>query len=130
MTLLESLPQAKVSEDEIQVGDLNVPVRGNRTLRLRVGDQGDQLTVESPNGEAEFHISFTDAGCSVSVQSADLNIASTKKIQVECEQFDLKTKSDLKVSSGSRLILLGREAIHRCSDNIFMNAAAITQQGP
>jgi len=79
-----------------------------RSISMQVDGQGEYLEVRSPGGEVEVRIDFTPEGPSVKLRCAQLELASTGDIAMNCRNFSVQTSEDVKMN--------GRYVLLNCSE--------------
>lgn len=70
-----------------------------RTFRIKGGHESDMVSVEGSTGEIILNIEISESGPILRFNSAIIEVRATHDVNVECENFNLKAKSKISMSS-------------------------------
>lgn len=71
-----------------------------RTLRIESGDEADVITLRNPNGDIEVEVVITPEGPRLRLRAIDLSLVATRRVTIDCEDFELRCKRDMEVEVG------------------------------
>lgn len=72
-----------------------LPLSLNRSLGIERTEEGDRITICSPANQVELEIVLTANGPILRFNSADLQLKSTGKVMVDCEDFHVKARGTI-----------------------------------
>jgi hypothetical protein len=71
-----------------------------RTVRAEATPEGDRIRVESASGDVELEVTMTPTGPLLRFRAADLQLAATGEVSVDCEQFTVRAEKGITHETG------------------------------
>jgi len=102
-TLLDSILESSATAPRIELPS-------GRAVEARAGDGGDRITVRAATGEVELEVVFTERGPLLRFRAADLELAATGAVRVDCDRFHVRAAQGIVQETGGELTLAGRSA--------------------
>ncbi|MFO0616738.1 MAG: hypothetical protein U0414_29360 [Polyangiaceae bacterium] len=73
-------------------------------LRMEGRSSSEELTVYGRGGDVELAVRFTEAGPVLSFKGARLELESAGAVAVDCEDFEVRARRDVRVHAGRDLV--------------------------
>ena len=72
-------------------------LQSGRRVEVRASDEGDWLSVRSPEGACVLTVLLTDQGPVLRFEAAALQVAVKKSIQFSCEDYSVQAKNEIRM---------------------------------
>lgn len=93
----------------------SVVLPSGRTIEVQSVADADVLRFRAPSGECVLTIHLTDAGPVVRVAGADLEVRSSKRLSLDCEEFHLRASGSAAIDVGGDLRERVGGSVHRAA---------------
>lgn len=94
--LVESIAEASpVSSQTLPSG---------RVLEVTAAGAVDVVTIKSPSGQVELAVTLTADGPRLRFESAELELAATREVRVDCDRFTVRAKRDITHHAGGDFV--------------------------
>ena len=95
-----------------------------RTLVLRIGSDGEDIEIRSPDGDLDVRITLSDAGPVVSLRRARLEVDAAD-VAVRCREFDVQASGTVRLASEREVRFEADELRAETKGDIHLNGAFI-----
>jgi hypothetical protein len=76
-----------VNDESDDTGVRSLALPSGRHIEVKAATEGDYLTVRSPQGSCVLTVLITDAGPVLRFEAAALQVATSKAVEIACEDF-------------------------------------------
>jgi len=104
--VLEGLVDETISREKE-----SIPISSGRLLEIERTDNGDRLSICSPDDVVELEILITDTGPLLRFRSADLQLQAIGSVKVECEDYSVKATRSILHETEGHLLLKAKEEL-------------------
>lgn len=119
-----------VQESEFEKMTPVLPVSG-RSVSLKLGSEGEEISVRDPDGNVEIRITLTAAGPVIKIQGQSrLELEAPGTVAVNCQEFKVEAEKKVELFSWDELSVNSRETHLRSSDYIWLNGGQVRMQCP
>ncbi|MBK8253267.1 MAG: hypothetical protein IPK82_11450 [Polyangiaceae bacterium] len=90
-----SSPRPNLTLADLPAHDAQVTLTSGRRVELSAREEGDHLTVRSPQGNVVLHVVMTDRGPVLSFEAADIALSATRQLTLTAESIAVNAQRDL-----------------------------------
>jgi phage gp45-like len=96
-----------------------------RSVILRIGPEGEELEIRSPEGQSELRICLAESGPVVYLRSGSVNLEATEDVAIDCRRFAVRAAERLDMNTAGELLLRGHEFRLKTASDIHLDGDVI-----
>jgi len=92
-----------IAEESARLEPRSLALASGRRISAEPTAEGDRIRIESPDGEVELTVTMTANGPVLRFRAADVSLAASGRVEVDCERFEVRARAGISHDSGGDL---------------------------